>query len=40
MDKVLYISGDGVNTEKIYWRFFYTYFDGLNMNNQNRFSHV
>ena len=37
MDKVLYISGDGVNTEKIYWRLFYTYFDGLNMNNQNRF---
>ena len=37
MDKILFISGDGVSNHKNNWNIFYTYFDGLNNKDQNRF---
>ena len=37
MDKILFISGDGVSNQKHNWNLFYTYFDGLNNKDQNHF---
>ena len=37
MDRILFISGDGVSNHNNNWNIFYTYFDGLNSKDKNRF---